>query len=140
MFSRFRNAGRNIVTSIADGIRGAISSVTRAITSVTEKIRGFLPFSPADEGPLTDIHRLNFSGPVADSIERGQPEIEGAMDEALALPEIGGSGGGGAAAGSTEDITNAFARMFEGATFYVRDDSDIEKIVREIYKKFKRKR
>src|SRR5690625_1647542 len=52
--TEFFNAGRNIVTSIADGIKSAISTVTGAISDVTSKIRNFLPFSPANEGPLKD--------------------------------------------------------------------------------------
>jgi len=53
-FTRFKNAGRNIVNSIADGIKGAIGKVTDAISNVTGKIRDFLPFSPANAGPMMD--------------------------------------------------------------------------------------
>ncbi|WP_054705383.1 hypothetical protein [Bacillus sp. JCM 19041] len=89
---RFRNAGRNIVTSIADGIRSAIGSVTSAISNVAGKIRDFLPFSPAKEGPLQDIHRLNFGGPIKDSINGDIPIIERAFTKALVLPDIQGAG------------------------------------------------
>src|SRR5690625_27936 len=53
-FTRFINAGRYIVNSIADGIKGAIGKVTDAISNVTGKIRDFLPFSPANAGPMMD--------------------------------------------------------------------------------------
>lgn len=69
-FTNFTQAGANIVGMIADGIRGAVGKVTSAIGSVTSKIRDFLPFSPAKEGALRDIHRLNFGGTIADSIKR----------------------------------------------------------------------
>ncbi|MED4164348.1 phage tail protein [Halalkalibacterium halodurans] len=88
-FSRFREAGRNIVTSIADGIRSAIGAVTGAISSVTSKIRNFLPFSPAKEGPLQDIHRLNFGGPIRDSIDGDLPEIQSSLTRALHVPDVG---------------------------------------------------
>ncbi len=87
---RFRDAGRNIVTSIAQGITSAIGSVTSAISNVAGKIRDFLPFSPAKEGPLQDIHRLNFGGPIKDSVEGDLPVIERALTNALSLPTIQG--------------------------------------------------
>lgn len=69
-FGSFASAGANIVGMIADGIMGAIGKVTGAIGSVTAKIREFLPFSPAKQGALRDIHKLNFGGTIADSINR----------------------------------------------------------------------
>ncbi len=69
-FGSFASAGANIVGMIADGIMGAIGKVTSAIGSVTAKIREFLPFSPAKQGALRDIHKLNFGGTIADSIDR----------------------------------------------------------------------
>ncbi|WP_373786492.1 phage tail tape measure protein, partial [Jeotgalibaca porci] len=69
-FSSFSSAGANIVGMIADGITGAIGKVTGAIGNVAAKIREFLPFSPAKQGALRDIHKLNFGGTIADSINR----------------------------------------------------------------------
>ena len=69
-FGSFASAGANIVGMIADGIMGAIGKVTGAIGNVTAKIREFLPFSPAKQGALRDIHKLNFGGTIADSINR----------------------------------------------------------------------
>lgn len=85
----FYNAGRNIVTSIADGITGAISKVTNAIGNVTSKIRDFLPFSPAEEGALRDINKLDFHNPITDSLYRGQRAIQKAMNDILTLPDVG---------------------------------------------------
>lgn len=79
MFSNFKDAGRRVVTMIADGIRGAISSVTDAIGNVAGAIRDRLPFSPAKEGPLEDLHKLNFGGTIADSIDSGKKAVQGAM-------------------------------------------------------------
>ena len=50
-FSKFTDAGANIVGMIADGITGAIGKAKEAIDGVVSKIRNFLPFSPAKEGP-----------------------------------------------------------------------------------------
>ena len=71
----FFNAGKNIVTSIADGIKNAVGTVTDAIGGVASKIRDFLPFSPAKEGPLEDLDRLDFEGPIGDSIQKGKSAL-----------------------------------------------------------------
>lgn len=68
--SNFLQAGRNIVDNIAQGIRNGIGNVKDSISSVAQTVRNYLPFSPAKEGPLRDIHRLNFGGTIADSIDR----------------------------------------------------------------------
>lgn len=75
----FKEAGRNIVTSIASGIRAAIGSVTDAIGSVTSAIRNFLPFSPAKEGALRDIMKIQIPQSIAESINKGKKVAVGAM-------------------------------------------------------------
>ena len=89
---RFRQAGANVVQSIADGITGAIGKVTGAISNVASKIRNFLPFSPAKEGPLQDLNKLNFGGTISDAIYSGERAIQRAMDSVIQLPEIDASG------------------------------------------------
>lgn len=84
----FFNAGKNIVGSIADGIKSAVGKVTGAIGNVASKIRNFLPFSPAKEGPLTDIHKLNFKGPIEDSIEDAIPDVQAKLNTMLAVPTM----------------------------------------------------
>lgn len=81
---RFYNAGRNIVNSIADGIRSAIGSVVDAIGSVVQKIRDHLPFSPAKEGPLRDLNRLDFSI-IAEGIYASKNPIVEAMRDVMQL-------------------------------------------------------
>jgi len=71
-FSKFKNAGKNIVNSIANGIKGAIGAVTDAIGNVTQKIRNFLPFSPAKEGALRDIMDIQIAESIAKSIDKGR--------------------------------------------------------------------
>lgn len=87
-FSKFKSAGSNIVGSIADGITGAISKATDAIGGVVSKVRDFLPFSPAKEGPLRDLNKLNFGGTIADSIYGGQREISNAMSKTLDMKPL----------------------------------------------------
>jgi tape measure domain-containing protein len=68
----FFNAGKNIVTSIADGIKEATRFVTDAISNVTQKIRDFLPFSPAKEGALRDIMDIQIAQSIAQAIDKGK--------------------------------------------------------------------
>lgn len=82
-FGKFKTAGSNIVGNIAKGITGAIGKVTGAISGVVSKVRDFLPFSPAKEGPLRDLDNLNFGGTIADSIYDGENTIQRAMNRAL---------------------------------------------------------
>lgn len=69
--SSFFQAGKNIVSSIADGIKKGIGKVTDAIGSVTDKIRGYLPFSPAKYGALRDIMDVKISQSIAEAIDKG---------------------------------------------------------------------
>lgn len=87
-FGKFKTAGRNIVTSIADGIRGAMGKVTGAITGVVQSIRDRLPFSPAKDGPLKDLDKLNFGGTISLGIDKGADEVQKAMEKMLIMPKI----------------------------------------------------
>ena len=84
----FKNAGKNIITSIGDGISEGVGWIKEKIGGVASTIRGYLPFSPAKEGPLKDLNKLNFGGTIADSILRGRAEIERAMNAALSMDRI----------------------------------------------------
>ena len=81
LFSSFKDAGKNIVKSIADGIKGAIGMVTDAIGKVTKKIRDFLPFSPAKEGPLRDIMNVKIAESIAEAIRKGRNSAVKEMDK-----------------------------------------------------------
>ncbi|MFD2704087.1 phage tail protein [Salibacterium lacus] len=85
--SKFFDAGKNIVTSIADGIKSAMGKVTGAMEDMVSKARDFLPFSPAKEGPLKDLNKLNFGGPISDSILKDKRVIQNAMNSALTVNE-----------------------------------------------------
>lgn len=67
--SRFLEAGRNIVQSIADGIRSGASRALEAISSLTAKMREYLPFSPAKAGAFRDLHRVQIVETIAQSMK-----------------------------------------------------------------------
>lgn len=65
----FFNAGKNIVTSIWNGIKAMANKPVEAIKAIMTKVRAFLPFSPAKVGPLRDIHRIRLIETIAGSIK-----------------------------------------------------------------------
>lgn len=65
---RMWDAGSNIVKIIAKGMLAAALHPVEAIKAVVAKVRKFLPFSPAKEGPLSDLHKLRLVETIADSI------------------------------------------------------------------------
>lgn len=79
-------SGKALVKMVADGISAGIGFVTDAIGGVTSAIRNFLPFSPAKEGPLSDLDKLNFGGTIATGIYAGEKQVQKAMDSILQVP------------------------------------------------------
>lgn len=63
------NAGKNIIMSIINGITSVIHKITNVVKGIAQKIRNFLPFSPAKEGPLKDIHKVRLIETIADTIK-----------------------------------------------------------------------
>lgn len=64
-------AGMNIITSLTDGMLRMINKPVDAMKSLAKKLRAFLPFSPAKEGPLKDIHRIRLVETIAEGIKPG---------------------------------------------------------------------
>lgn len=137
MGTKFKNAGRKIVTMLADGINGAAKKVTDAASNLMGKVRDFLPFSPAKVGPLTDIDNLDFGGPIEDSIDDAMPKIRGSLNSLLNIPDV--------TAGNIEVAKEKRRnRNAEGATYHNdngvtltienienNSDSDIPRILEE---------
>ena len=99
--SSFYNAGKGFIDMMAKGITNAIGKVTGAVKSVATKVRNFLPFSPAKDGPLSDLDKLDFGGPITDSIAkakkataRGMTNLVGSLRATvtpnIAMADIGG--------------------------------------------------
>lgn len=69
--SKMYEAGKNIVKSIWEGIKSFASKPIEAIKNIVKKIRDHLPFSPAKEGPLRDIHKIRLVETIAESVKPG---------------------------------------------------------------------
>jgi phage-related protein len=97
-------AGRNIIQGLIDGIGSMIGAVGSAIGSIVSKIRSFLPFSPAKEGPLSGAGSPDRAGAKIaamlaagmDSGAGGVSRAAGRLAGAAAVsPAMAGYGGGG---------------------------------------------
>jgi len=67
--SIFFRAGSNIVKSIFNGIQSMASKPIEAMRNIVQKIRNFLPFSPAKEGPLSTLHRVRIVETIAQTMK-----------------------------------------------------------------------
>jgi phage-related protein len=84
----FFDAGKGLIDQMAEGIAAAAKKVIEKVKEIAGQIRDFLPFSPAKVGPLSDLDKLDFGGPISDSITTAIPKIKGLMGEMLAMPAV----------------------------------------------------
>lgn len=113
------NAGANIIQGLINGISSMIGRLTGAVSGAVQKIRDFLPFSPAKVGPLSGAGAPEKSGMkimsgVATGIERGGSMVADAMNSVtsgltIAPPGVNGNvrGGDGASAPGFDSSTGA---------------------------------
>lgn len=75
------NWGVDFINGIANGIKSAMSNVTRAVSDVANNIRSFLHFSVPDEGPLTDYESWmpDFIEGLAKGIESSRSILQKAV-------------------------------------------------------------
>lgn len=131
----FFDAGRSLIASIASGITSAAARVADSIKSVVARVRSFLPFSPAKEGPLKDLDKLDFSGPLIESIKNAIPKAERMLGSLLEVslpaltlpPEPSGQPAAAGGYGQSGPLV-----VVENMT--VRAETDIEEISRRLYR------
>lgn len=63
------DAGARLVSTLWQGIKSLSNKPVEAFREIVQKIRNMLPFSPAKEGPLRDIHRIRLVETIAESIK-----------------------------------------------------------------------
>jgi len=91
--SRMFEAGRELILSLWRGIMSLINKPIEAVKSLAQRIRNYLPFSPAKEGALKDLPQAGFGfvETFASSILAAQPILTNAMNRltsGIALPTI----------------------------------------------------
>jgi TP901 family phage tail tape measure protein len=67
--AKMLTAGANIIDSLYQGMMSKISKPIEAIKGIAQRIRNFLPFSPAREGPFKDLHRIRIIETIAETIK-----------------------------------------------------------------------
>ena len=85
---KFMEAGKGLINAVIDGVKNAGKGLVDAFKNLMKKVRDFLPFSPAKEGPLSDLDKLDFGGPISDSIKAGAPDVQAQLNSMLSVPDI----------------------------------------------------
>ncbi|WP_164670969.1 phage tail protein [Virgibacillus doumboii] len=73
------DAGKKIIGSAIDGIVSMKDKIMDRVSDITSGIRDFWPFSPAKDGALSDIHRMDFAGPISTSIAKAKTGVMRSM-------------------------------------------------------------
>lgn len=69
-------AGFKIINSLWEGMKSVANKPVQVIKEIAQKIKNMLPFSPAKEGPLATLHKVNLIGTIAEGI-KPQPLVSG---------------------------------------------------------------
>jgi phage-related minor tail protein len=111
-------SGKAIIQSAIDGIMAMKDKIWRKVEEVVGGVRDYWPFSPAKVGPLSDIHRMDFAGPISDSIKKAENPLMRSMANLSgsvrnAMPQITGSdtssgSKGRTSSGSVQTIQNNY--------------------------------
>lgn len=56
------DAGKNLIKGLIDGIKSAFGGLKDTVSNLASQVRGFFPFSPAKEGPLSGEGSLDKAG------------------------------------------------------------------------------
>jgi hypothetical protein len=105
--------GSHLISNFVAGIKAGIGKVHEAMTHVAHTIRSYLPFSPAEQGPLRDLHQVRIVETIAQSLKPAPlaAAMSGVAMAAAAAPGFapdlgaGGGGGGGATIHYAPQIT-----------------------------------
>lgn len=123
------NAGVALGQSFAQGIQSMISQATSAVASMTSAVRQYLPFSPAKEGALSDLDKVDIVGTIASNVDSSP--LVNALNTALGTarsvlsPSSGSTAVGASGAGSGSVQITYSPQITMG-----KDDKDILEVLR----------
>jgi hypothetical protein len=137
------NAGKKIVESLWKGIESLAMKPVEAMKNIVQKIRNLLPFSPAKEGPLRDIHRIKLIETIAASLNP-DPLFARMKDIAIKVSQFAPPVGlRPAFAGSTTITVNIGPIQLygaEGSKVAQSIASDLEREIRRVLAKIENER
>lgn len=115
-------AGASIINGIVSGIRGAIGTVSKAMTDVMNTIASFLPHSPAKQGPFSGSGWAavassgaalaeQFAGGFGGGVDASRAGAGSALARLVTVPATGGAfagstGGFSTGSGGGSHVTN----------------------------------
>ncbi len=70
-----KSSGKKIIQSLIDGLRSMISAVGKTASEIAQKIRDKFPFSPAKEGPLKDLDKVNFYSSIEKALQLAKNKV-----------------------------------------------------------------
>lgn len=70
-YEAYTAGGKGIIESIISGIKAAIHVPVELVKNMLQKVRNLLPFSPAKDGPLKDLHRTRIMETITESVTKG---------------------------------------------------------------------
>jgi TP901 family phage tail tape measure protein len=136
-------AGKKIVESLWKGIEALAMKPIEAMKSIVQKIRNLLPFSPAKEGPLRDIHRIKLIETIASGLNP-EPFFTRMKDIAIKVSQFAPPIGlRPAFAGSTTITVNVGPIQIsgtEGSRVAQSIASDLEREIRRVLAKIENER
>ena len=76
--SSLYSAGKNIIQSLINGIKSMAGGAKGAVKGIVSGIRNLLPFSPAKEGPLSDLDKTGpaFINEIIKGLKKRQPKLQ----------------------------------------------------------------
>lgn len=88
---KWAKAGRQIPSMIADGIAQTAGQPVDAVAGVVSDARGYLPFSPAKKGPLSDLDKVGpgFVSTIAGGIENERGQLTSVLETTLGATPAG---------------------------------------------------
>lgn len=130
-------SGKAIIQSAIDGIMSMKDKILGKVENVVGAVRDYWPFSPAKVGPLSDIHKMDFAGPISDSIKKAENPLMRSMENLSgsvrnAMPALTGADVSTVTQTTPQASTINYEGMFNGANFHVRSDDDIRKLAQEL--------
>lgn len=104
--SKFFDWGKDMISSLIDGIKSMLSGLVDAASNVAETIASYIHFSVPDKGPLADADEYmpDFMDLLVSGINSSLPRIESAMNGLAATMTPNLTTGGGVA-NNTVNIT-----------------------------------
>jgi TP901 family phage tail tape measure protein len=136
-------AGKKIVESLWKGIESLAMKPVEAMKNIVQKIRNLLPFSPAKEGPLRDIHRIKLIETIASGLNP-DPLFSRMRDIVMRVPQFAPPVGLRPALVGPTTITVNIGPIqvsgTEGSKVAQSVASDLEREIRRVFAKIENER